>query len=276
MPETPEAEAEVIGRYAQQAATPHKIDHPAEPHIVMVPEGGTVKTLDLERYLPAPRRKGGEYHPATVASFVDYATAHRDPEHTTVWVDQLASRVVAVLNDHAPKASAWADHRVILELIKTAEWKHWLSQDGKYLSQEEFAEHLQDGIEEIRHPHAAEMLEIAQTIQGKTKADWKTAKRLDNGEVSFVYQEEVQASAGRQGHLEIPQQIVLGIAPFYGESPFELTARLRYRIREGDLRIGYRLDRPVDVVLAVLKGIADRLRDKAGFPNVYMGTPGLT
>lgn len=116
-------------------------------------------------------------------------------------------------------------------------------------------------------------LEIAQSVQGKTKADWKTARRLDNGEVSFAYQEEIQASAGRSGHLEIPATFTLAIAPFYGEQPYEISARLRYRIREGHLSIGYKLDRPHEVLLAVLGGIAVRLREQDGFANVYMGAP---
>jgi len=265
-------EAGAIADIAQAAADPKHLD-PTKIYSVVLPADAEQDTLDLEGFLPAPRRATGTYHPATVASFVHYAANHRDLAHTTVWVDQLAHKLLAVLNDHAPGEAAWGDHRVELTLIKTPEWQHWIAKDGRYLNQEDFAEHLQDGILEIRDPNAATMLEIAQTVQGKTKADWKTARRLDNGEVSFAYQEEIQASAGRSGHLEIPATFTLAIAPFYGEQPYEIGARLRYRIREGNLSIGYKLDRPHEVLVAVLGGMATRLREQDGFPNVYIGTP---
>jgi uncharacterized protein YfdQ (DUF2303 family) len=269
---TDRTEADAIIETAIASTTPQELD-PTQVYSVTVPDGGTHRILDLEHYLTAPRRATGTYKPATVASFIDYATAHRDPERTTIWVDVIAHSILAILNDNAPTAPDWGDHRASLQLLQTPEWKHWMSRDGRYVNQEEFAEHLQDGIEQIRVPDGATMLEIAQTIQGKTKVDWKTARRLDNGEVSFSYQEEISAGAGRSGSLEIPPIIELAISPFYGEEPHDIQARLRYRIREGHLSIGYKLDRPVEVLTNVMGGIATRLREQNGFANVYMGAP---
>jgi uncharacterized protein YfdQ (DUF2303 family) len=262
-----ETEAAVVADLAAHAQTPHELD-PAKIHTIR--DGARV--VDLESYLERPRRKTGVYSPATVASLIDYVGEHSSA-HTTLWVDKLASKVTAVINDHAESEPGWGDHRAVVQLQPSPEWKHWSSQDGQFLDQESFAEHLQDGIEEIRDPAAAIMLEVAESMQGATKADWKTATRLDNGEVSLAYHEQIEATAGRKAHLEIPQAFTLAVSPFYGEQPFALTARLRYRIREGSLRIGYRLNRPHDVVMAVLDGIAERLRREAGCPNVYLGAP---
>lgn len=259
-------EAAVIEDLAHRAATPHDLA-PERLHLTH-PDA---KVVNLEKYLPAPRRKQGTYKPATIAALTAYVGNHHD-EHTTFWVDKEHSTVTAVINDHSGDGSGWRDHRATVQLLQSPEWKHWAAQDGRFLSQEQFAEHLQDGIEEIREPDAATMLEIAQTIQGATKADWKTATRLDNGEVSFAYHEQIEATAGRKAHLEIPQTFTLAISPFYGEEPFGLVARLRYRIREGTLSIGYRLVRPHEVVLTVLSNIAERLRVE-GFDHVYLGAP---
>lgn len=263
-------EAEVVADLARKASTPQAID-PTKPYVLVVRDDENAAEIDLERFLSTPRRATGTYTPADVLSFVDYVQTHQDVQQTTLWVDQVGARVVAILNDHSEIDPGWADHRAVLDLKRTPEWEHWRAADGKYLSQEQFAEHLQDGIMEIRNPDAATMLEIAQTIQGKTNADWKNAVRLDNGQVGFSYQEEVTAAAGRSGNLEIPSVLALGIAPFYGEAPFEITARLRYRIREGNLAIGYKLERPHEVELEVLKEIATRLKEQGGFGRVYMG-----
>lgn len=269
MTEPRPTEADTVAAITQASSEPKPLD-PVSPQALIIPAGGHAHIPDLDKYLPTPRRKTGTYKPADVTSLIDYLTVHSDTEHTTIWIDQVTSRIVAVINDNAAGAPGWRDHRADLQLLTTPEWKHWTSRDGQRLGQEDFAEHLQDGVEQIRVPDAATMLEIAQTIQGKTKVDWRSATRLDNGEIGFAYQEEVQASAGRAGQLEIPQELTLAVSPFYGEPPSDLTARLRYRIRDGNLTIGYKLNQPHELVLGVLKRIAGRLL--AGFEHVYMGT----
>ncbi len=266
-------EAEVVAGYAQAAT--HPVDLVNKPSLlsVVVPDGGTHKVIDLERYLDAPRRKTGEHKPSTVGSFADFVAAHVDGAHTTIWVDRVSLAITAVLNDHAGHDgdSAWRDHRAVLRMQRTAEWQHWLKADGKWMEQEEFAEHLEDGIREIREPSAADMLEIAQSISGSASVEFKSGRRLDNGEIAIGYVETVQATAGRAGQLEIPAQFRLSVAPFYGEKPVEINARLRYRVRSGGLRLSYHLERPTDLELNVLEVIKERLAEE--FPRVYNGTP---
>jgi uncharacterized protein YfdQ (DUF2303 family) len=254
------------------AAEPNELD-PTKVYTVINPNGSTRETLDLEKFLPAPRRVTGIYKPTTLASFVDYAARHRDAEHTTVWVDPIGFKVTAILNDHAPGLSAWGDHQTLLQLVKTKEWEHWLKHDNTMLKQQDFAEHLEDGRVEIINPDAATLLEIAQTLQGKNDVTWSSANRLSNGEVKFGYSEELQASAGTRGELSIPDRFLLSIAPFYGEDPRSIEALLRYRVREGHVQLGYKLVRPHDVLHEAIEGIAHRLKHEHGFEHVYIGAP---
>jgi uncharacterized protein YfdQ (DUF2303 family) len=263
-------EAAVVADIAVRAVSPTAPD-PAKAHVVVVPVGGKVETIDLERFLPAPRRATGVYHPATLASFVEYVKTHAHDNATTIWVDQASASVTAILNDNGREGSAWRDHQAILKLTPTAEWLHWMRSDGKLLAQETFAEHIQDGTLEIVEPDGATMLEIAQTMEGKTGVQWKSGTRLDNGEVSLMYVEQVEATAGRKGDTAIPQSMELAIAPYLGGEKVHVGARVRFRIREGNLTIGYQLERPQDVLLGVLQGIADDLGEK--FARVYLGTP---
>jgi uncharacterized protein YfdQ (DUF2303 family) len=261
---------------AVDSIDPVELD-PSKLYHVTLPAGSRGEIVDLTDHLakhaPHPHRVTGTYTPHDVASFVAYVDEHQDPAHSTIWIDLLAARLVAVLNDHASTATGWGDHRAALQLQHTPEWKHWSGKDGQWLTQETFAEHIRDGIMEIVEPDGATMLEIAQTFEGKTKADWKSATRIDNGQVSFVYQEEIQAGAGRQGDLEIPSQLLLAIAPFYGEQPAPIAARFRYRIKEGTLSLGYKLEKPQEVLQRSVNAIADRLRGEHGFKRVYMGAP---
>jgi uncharacterized protein YfdQ (DUF2303 family) len=255
---------------AQEAATPNKLD-PNVLYGVVVPQGSTVETIKPdERYGEAPKSVRGSYAAMTVESLIAYVNSHAT-DATTIWVHPTEGRIEAVLNDNARDAAAWGDHRATLTLIRTPEWLFWLNANGNLMPQASFAEHMEDGIKEIVEPDAATMLEIAQSIQAKTKVSFRSATRLSDGEVQMQYDEETEAKAGRKGDLTIPSEFVLAIAPFVGEDPYRVNARLRYRINQGELRIGYRLERPDDIVRDALKQIADRLSKEFG--NVYMGSP---
>jgi uncharacterized protein YfdQ (DUF2303 family) len=248
---------------ATRAAKPKPLDSRNEVYSVVVPEGANVEVLDVKDYLDAnreaPRRTSGTYQLATVGSFVDYVKDHRT-EQLTVWVDEKSRRVTAVFNDARPDAPAWRDHRAVLTLQITDEWAHWTNRDGNLVDQETFAEHIEDGIGEITEPEAATMLEIAQSFHATTNASFRSAHRLADGQVQVQYDEEVQAAAGRKGELAIPQTFKLAIAPFVGEERYALTARLRYRLAGGKLRIGYKLDHPERALRDAVELIAERLR----------------
>lgn len=266
-------EAEAIAGLAYPDVKPFKVN-PTDVHAVVVRDGHgrqEVVYIDRDDLLDEPRRKTGTFKPTDLASFIHYTENHHDDDRSTIWIERDHARITAVFNDHSDIEPGWGDHKALLTLERTPEWMHWKSNDHKLFDQTAFAEHIQQGISEIVIPDPATMLEVAQSIQGRTEATWRTARRLDNGETAFGYVETVEATAGRQGSLEIPSEFVLNVSPFYGEDLAPVTARLRYRIREGALLIGYQLVQPHQVELGVLAGIRDRLAEK--FPRVYMGTP---
>lgn len=253
---------------------PESLD-PREIHAVVLK--GTserpefVEIVDLEEKLDEPRRKHGTFLPADVASFVAYVKNHHDENDSTIWIHRDTATITAILNDHSPIHPGWGDHKALLTLERTPEWQHWKGGDGRWFDQESFAEHVQQGVFEIAIPDPATMLEVAQSLQGHTSVSWKTARRLDNGEVSFAYQETMDATAGRTAQVEVPSEFTLNVVAFYGEDMSTVDARLRYRVRDGVLSIGYQLVRPHEVELGVLKLIRDRLGET--FPRVYMGKP---
>lgn len=265
-------DAQVVVDTAISAASPTELD-PGLVYSVVAPNGARQEIIDLERFEKTPRRAKGTYKVATVEALVDVTNRHEDGQDTTLWVHPTSGDVIAVLNDHGPGQSpAWGDHRVHLQLLFTDEWKRWIGHDAKLLSQEAFAEHLQDGITEIASPPAADLLEIAQTMQGATEVAWKAGVSIRDGSVQIGYTEEASAKAGRDGRLEVPEIFTLVMSPFIGEEPVEISARLRWRVKGGGLLIGYKLEQPELVIRNALERIAARLR--AEFPaRVYLGQP---
>lgn len=274
-------EAAAVAELAQRAAVPEVLTpEVGECYAVQLPPGHILEIPDIEKHALTPFRPRGIYQPATVDALVAHVDRHFDAAHTTLWVHPDSGRIVALLNDHAafsgsgtaPGAGAgWRDHRSVLQLEQTDEWNFWIGKDGSLMPQGTFAQHFEDGIKELVDPAASVMLELAQSFQAAQNASFKQATRLRDGTVQVQWNETVDATAGKSGEIPIPDTFTLAIAPFLGEEPAALTARLRYRLNGGQLQLGYKLERPDDVVRDTLSKIADRLTEK--FTHVFIGTP---
>lgn len=262
------SDAAAVISVAQQAAVPNELD-PDKPIGIVVPPGGQLLQPDLSAWRDHPSRKTGVYHPATVEAFGEYVSDKSDPEALTVWVHPTNGKVVAILDDHTPEDAGWREWRADLSLAFTAEWLYWTAQDRKMLSQVDFAEHIEGGLEEIAVPDGAELLEIAQTFQMTSGANFRSSIRLSTGQQQFQYDEDGQATAGLTGQLAVPTQILLVVAPFFGEHPSRINARLRFRLNSGKLTLGYMLDRPEVVVRDALERVAETLGEK--FDHTYVG-----
>jgi uncharacterized protein YfdQ (DUF2303 family) len=258
----------------EQAQAAVEVRQLAEDYVgVVVPANGTLTQVDvrtiMDDRLPAPRRARGTVTLHTVDELATFVDEHYNASGTTVWVSEQQQSVVAVLNDHSMDGTGWRDHRADLTLERSDQWKHWTNRDGTLGSQEAFAEHIEDGLAEIVRPDGADLLELAQSFHATTSATFRSARRLSSGEVKIVYDEEVQATAGQAGDLTIPDTFDLAMPVFIGEAPVHVVARLKYRLNQGNLTIGYRLVRPNEAVRETVQAIAERLRTR--FARVYLG-----
>lgn len=211
-----------------------------------------VDLLDHEDLLPAPRRATGTVAIDETASFIAYVNRHAGTD-TVVYVDPRSARAIAVFNDHQEiatiddvRVAGWRDLRARLIWRKTDAWKHWTKFDRQMLTQENFAEHIEDGLAEIVSPAAADLLEIAQTFKASMATEVRSARYLKNGRVAIAWNETIDAVAGRDGELTIPDHIELAVAPFEGAVARVINARLRYRLKGRELTLGYLLDRPAE------------------------------
>lgn len=238
--------------------------------LVAVPQGRRIE--DLRQY---ERRATGSVNTEDVESFLKYVVDFYDPAITSAWVSVDTARMVAILNDHVrqgePSDAGWRDHRALLTLRETSEWKRWTAIDRAWLDQADFAEHIADSIEDIASPTAGDLLELAQTFEATSNAEFKGGVRIDSGAVQVSYRESIDARAGDNGQLTIPKELILALAPFYGEDRIAVTARFRYRIREGKLKVGVVLEDPEKIRTACVVAAHDRVA--AVVERTYLGTP---
>jgi len=253
---------------------------------VITPAGAVHRVIDLEEHLDEfrdrPRRKAGTVTVHTASTLVAYLAKHGLPE-TELWADVTSSRIVAVVNAHQPSRNendlvldegdaGWSDHRAQLTLHKTPAWVAWLARDGKLSGQVEFAEHLEDRAVDIVTPTAADMLEIAQSFTANRRVAFDSSQRLSSGQVQLRYHEEIDAKAGPRGELAIPEKFEVALQPYEGSPFYKLQARLRYRITDGTLRIGYALERPDDVLRNAFTDVVDTVAKDAD-RHVWQGLP---
>lgn len=224
-----------------------------------VPEDEIRVLIDTEQFRDAPRRAQGAVAADDPASFLLLiAELLGDPQSARVYADEVGHRIVAVLNDDGPDPG-WRDHRVSLRLRPTPEWEFW-RKNGGLVDQTRFAEIIEDGLADIMDPPAAEMLELAQTFHATSSGKAKFGTRLASGQRQVMWEEEVAASAGANGAIAVPETFKIGVRPFVGSSKWEVTARLRFRLESGNLKIGYLLHRPELVERDAFLEQVDRIR----------------
>lgn len=255
---------------ALRAAPPVALE-PGKVHAFHTATGVHQVDLTGPEHTGIPARKSGTTLVRDADSFVTYFQKHSDPA-TETYADAERLTVTAVLDAHEPDNARWEAHRLTLALRQTDAWKQWAEYDGKLLGQEQFAEFLEDHLPELLEPSAADMLEIAQSIQAATKVDFRSGTRLATGQRQFEYVETTTAKAGQKGQLTIPETFVIGLVPFEGSEGYRLTARLRYRIGDSGLRIGYKLDRPADVLRTAFGDVVNTISESIAH-DVMNGTP---
>lgn len=264
------ADAQVIVDTAIGAAQPTEI-HEDILYSVVVPDGARQETLDLERFQDEPDRKRGTVTVADAPSFIAYFERHAKAEQDSdsgsqpfLYADLKHARVTAVFNDDTGGVPGWRDHRVVLVLETTPEWRRWAEHDGALLPQAAFAELVEDGLADIVDPPAADMLELAQKFQARTKVTFQSGYRTASGQRQLEYVETTTASAGESGKLTIPEQFTIGVAPWEGADAYKIQCRLRYRIENGNLRLGYALLRPHEILRAAFTDVVNELMEATG------------
>jgi uncharacterized protein YfdQ (DUF2303 family) len=262
--------AQTIVDTALRSAEHHELE-PGKFYVFNTPSGIADVDLTGPDHTGIPPRKRGTTTVRDARSWSAYFAKHSS-DASEVYADSERLTITAVLNAHSAADASWGDHRVVLALRTTDAWKQWIQHDGQLLEQEAFAEFLEDHLPELLEPSSADMLEIAQSIQAASKVDFQSGVRLSSGQRQFQYVETTTTKAGQKGQLTVPEVFTIGLVPFEGSEGYKLTARLRYRITDRGLRMGYKLERPADTLRTAFGDVVNVIDGDIEQP-VMNGTP---
>lgn len=251
--------AAALGR-RDVALTPYALNFDTSLVVARIREDEHIEARDLESHLPFPREPRGAAVLHDPGDFTNYALRLGDVDATTVWADLGKGRVTAVFDDHrTPMSAGWRRHTATLDLQPDPDWATWIRGDGNWFSQTEFAEHLEQLLHTVASPPAADLYEVSTSLQATRNVTFKSGVRLNTGDTELTYDETTKASAGKQ-KMEIPPEFTVRIAPFAYTDPIQVVAKLRYRIVEGTLRLGYVLIQPHIARQDAFAGIVGKLR----------------
>lgn len=252
----------------------HVADVGTKKHLVIHNrDTSQLAVIDLEAGLEAPVRKRGHVTTFDAASFNNVIKDNSDAGNIAIYFDRNPNKpaVVAVLNGHGQKGPGWGDFRVNIEFRPTPQWVKWRAHDGKLLSQVEFAEFIEDNLEDISEPSGATMLEIATHLEVIRSVNFKSKVTLQSGAFTFQHDQHDQTSTSA-GHVAIPQEFKLGVAPIFGLPAYSVPARFRYRIDEGRLKLGYKLQRIETMMSQIVEDVIAKIERGANI-SVMDGLP---
>jgi uncharacterized protein YfdQ (DUF2303 family) len=257
---------------ARLSEAPESFDRNGD--LVFVPQ--TKSFVSLEQFASAPLRKRGSVTVFDAASLNMVIADNADAGNVVIYLDRdlVKPRIVAVLNDCGAKGAGWRDFRAEIAFRQTPQWQKWRGIDNKMMEQAEFANFIEDNLSDIASPAGATMLEIVTYLEATRTVNFKSAIRLSSGAIQFQNSEDVEAKVGA-GKIEVPETFELGIAPFLGSPSYSVPTRFRYRIKDGKLMLGIKMQRIEDLMQKLIDDVVKKIEVATNVSMIEGVAPGV-
>lgn len=237
----------------------HSVDNGVP--FVAVPRGHNLESI--EQFLDAPTRIRKLLKVQTPDSFIRYFNKFCNDDSLVILNDDNQS-ITGLLDYHGANDPQWCDHKVVYACPNSREWQVWIGANKDKFNQLAFAEFIEENIKDFAEPSGGELLEIATKFSVIRTAVFSNSVRLQSGEFEFQFSEQNNS----KGTVTVPEKIAIGIAPFHNGTKYRIEARLRYRLREGQLSIWYELIEPEKVLEDAFEEVKTVIRN--GIDKVLM------
>lgn len=243
---------------------------------VLIPNGIRVES-DFDHLADRPQRIEAAPNLHGLDDFLAYYNLYANA-NSRIFADRTSGKMLAILDYHEATSTVpgenkprWGVHKVTYTMPPTESLMAWKQQNGQWQTQEAFATHLEDNINDILSPKGAQLLTLALRFKAMKSVKFDRSTNLQNGDVQLTFIEETSA----RGNIEVPESFKIGIVPFENsKSAYELEAKLRYRISEaGALSLMYRLPKLKVTIDEAFNDIVTVVRKGAKKGSVLLGTP---
>jgi len=252
-----------VAELVTSAQTATSVGDGGKPFVIL---NDNQNVQDVEHMLARPTRKTGCPTFVRAQSFMDYVNDHKS-EASRIYT--TGSTLTAVF-DHHWTEPGWGEHRASYSMRSSLEWQAWTGKDRQKMAQKEFCEFIEDNNADI--VGRTDMVELVRTLQVNSSVDFKSFERGDNGNASLMFIKTTQSKAGERGEVELPPTFQIGIPAFEGGEKKLLTAKLRFDIGDGKLRLWFELQHVQRTLNEHVDAVVATVAKGTGI-NPFYGTP---
>ncbi len=206
-----------------------------------------------------PERVVGTAKIETLDSFIELVERHKTAASAIFAMTDWRKPSLTAIIDYHDDEPANCKHRIHYAFPLSEDWQAWLAINGKPLNQTEFAEFIEDHIEDLASPDDAEknsfninfrtrvaepsdLITLSRGLQINAEMRVRTAVKTQSGESQIVFEEEHKDASGAP--IDVPGIFILCVAPFFDGERCRIPVRLRYRVKEGKINWSIQLFRP--------------------------------
>ena len=260
---------------------------------VLIQSGATPRIIgmrdEIEKWRVAPERRVGVAKVTTLGAFNALTVRHKD-EHSALFAQTQWPKpsLTAVIDYHQTDGVArFGKHRVLYEFPLTPEFQRWIDKNEKGMNQVEFAEFIEANIMDMsvamdaeaeqyeklfrtKFALPSELVDLARNLEVNVDSKVKSVFKLQSGEAELRFETEHKSASGEA--LHVPGLFMLSVRVFVDGSEVRIPARLRYRLRDGDITWIYSLFKWEDALRDRVVADAAIAAQQTGLP-LYEGAP---
>lgn len=257
-PNTAPTEAAVIAELATEAANavPAKLDIalPGGKILPAIVTGPRTKITHLEHLLPAPLRMRGTTSLLTLKDLHQFINRQCGPRGSSeretnglnpvIYADYSDYSFTAILNHPTLIREGWMDYRAEVKLTKSRQLQVWQGKNKVKMSQENFALFLEEYLQDISEPVAADVLKFAETLEATRTEKFKSSIRTSTGECNLTFSSERDGDQS----TKLIEEFTIAIPLFEGDDHYAIKVKLYHRVIDQKLIFWYEL-RELDYIM---------------------------
>jgi uncharacterized protein YfdQ (DUF2303 family) len=289
--------AQTVYDITSKLTTPTPITLANGAQVVAVPEGIQLTSAKPfgDEYLTAPERRKGTANLYDQESFIAHVNRFKDDDSALFSSHVRTSpSITAVLNYHRRGAAGdprYGDHIAFYPLPVSDEWTAWTKNNGKGMTQTDFAIFLEDRILDVIHIHddavlserisnfralingsfasPTRLLELSKGLSITADEKVQNQINLQSGEAKLSYSSEHRDAAGEA--ISVPNMFMIAIPVFLNGTLYQIAVRLRYRLKQGQITWFYEMYQTDQVFDDAVAHVRTDVVEHTGLP-LYVGT----
>lgn len=261
---------------------------PFEPHIETI-DGRPILIKDshgnyedLESYLKTPTRIRLNETLKNFNSFVEVCATRLSKDDAAIYTRIVDMgkyndfRFEAVAKDCRNDKSEWREDFVFrFNGFFTKHARDWLKFDEEGMDQSDFALFIDKHLNDIRcreedrklYPTQMELFNFVTTLQDSKNDRFSRKINIQNGDLSVSLERE--SDDGTKQLLKLFERFPIVLQIYEGFPEYQLEAKLRFRIRDGQVYFFYDIQGLEEMFIAARDWAVSELKEKTGLP-VYI------